>query len=66
MSGHIAQSLGDGLRIYFGYPHAHEDDAQKGYTSQLRDGGGSTPRPAAPGLWGAGAPGHSYRPRRGR
>jgi class 3 adenylate cyclase len=27
--GHIAQYLGDGLLIYFGYPHAHEDDAQR-------------------------------------
>src|SRR5215471_18342023 len=27
--GHIAQSLGDGLLVYFGYPHAHEDDAQR-------------------------------------
>jgi class 3 adenylate cyclase len=26
--GHIAQYLGDGLLIYFGYPRAHEDDAQ--------------------------------------
>ena len=25
--GHIAQYLGDGLLVYFGYPHAHEDDA---------------------------------------
>jgi len=25
--GHIAQLLGDGLLVYFGYPHAHEDDA---------------------------------------
>ncbi len=25
--GHIAQYLGDGLLIYFGYPAAHEDDA---------------------------------------
>src|SRR5262245_60557819 len=24
--GHIAQLLGDGLLIYFGYPQAHEDD----------------------------------------
>ena len=23
--GHIAQLLGDGLLVYFGYPHAHED-----------------------------------------
>ena len=28
-SGHIAQYLGDGLLIYFGYPQAHEDDAQR-------------------------------------
>src|SRR5262249_44727733 len=27
--GHIAQYLGDGLLIYFGYPVAHEDDAQR-------------------------------------
>ncbi|HUQ01319.1 MAG TPA: AAA family ATPase [Kofleriaceae bacterium] len=24
--GHVAQHLGDGLMIYFGYPRAHEDD----------------------------------------
>jgi class 3 adenylate cyclase len=27
--GHIAQYLGDGLLIYFIYPQAHEDDAQR-------------------------------------
>jgi class 3 adenylate cyclase/tetratricopeptide (TPR) repeat protein len=27
--GHIAQYLGDGVLIYFGYPHAHEDDARR-------------------------------------
>jgi class 3 adenylate cyclase/predicted ATPase len=27
--GHIAQYLGDGLLIYFGYPVAHEEDAQR-------------------------------------
>jgi class 3 adenylate cyclase len=27
--GHIAQYLGDGLLVYFGYPVAHEDDAQR-------------------------------------
>jgi class 3 adenylate cyclase/tetratricopeptide (TPR) repeat protein len=26
--GHIAQYLGDGLLVYFGYPQAHEDEAQ--------------------------------------
>ena len=27
--GHIAQYLGDGLLVYFGWPRAHEDDAQR-------------------------------------
>jgi len=27
--GHIAQLLGDGLLVYFGYPQAHEDDPQR-------------------------------------
>jgi class 3 adenylate cyclase len=27
--GHTAQFLGDGLLVYFGYPKAHEDDAQR-------------------------------------
>jgi len=27
--GYIAQHLGDGLLVYFGYPAAHEDDAQR-------------------------------------
>jgi class 3 adenylate cyclase len=27
--GHMAQYLGDGLLIYFGWPVAHEDDAQR-------------------------------------
>jgi class 3 adenylate cyclase len=27
--GHIAQYLGDGLLVYFGYPLAHEDDVQR-------------------------------------
>ncbi len=41
--GHIAQLLGDGLLVYFGYPHAHEDDAQRavhaglGMLAALRD-----------------------------
>ena len=27
--GHIAQYLGDGLLVYFGYPQAYEDDAHR-------------------------------------
>jgi class 3 adenylate cyclase len=33
--GHIAQYLGDGLLVYFGYPRAHEDDAQRAVTAGL-------------------------------
>src|SRR4029453_16666992 len=33
--GHIAQLLGDGLLVYFGYPHAHEDDAQRAVRAGL-------------------------------
>jgi TOMM system kinase/cyclase fusion protein len=33
--GHIAQYLGDGLLIYFGYPLAHEDDAQRAVRAAL-------------------------------
>jgi TOMM system kinase/cyclase fusion protein len=34
-NGHIAQYLGDGLLIYFGYPQAHEDDAQRAVRTAL-------------------------------
>jgi predicted ATPase/class 3 adenylate cyclase len=27
--GHVAQYLGDGLMVYFGWPRAHEDDARR-------------------------------------
>ena len=33
--GHIAQLLGDGLLVYFGYPRAHEDDAQRAVRTGL-------------------------------
>jgi class 3 adenylate cyclase/tetratricopeptide (TPR) repeat protein len=33
--GHIAQLLGDGLLVYFGYPMAHEDDAQRAIRAGL-------------------------------
>jgi class 3 adenylate cyclase len=33
--GHIAQYLGDGLLVYFGYPKAHEDEAQRAVRSGL-------------------------------
>jgi class 3 adenylate cyclase len=33
--GHIAQLLGDALLIYFGWPTAHEDDAQRAVHASL-------------------------------
>ena len=33
--GHIAQYLGDGLLVYFGYPQAHADDAQRAVRAGL-------------------------------
>ena len=33
--GHIAQYLGDGVLVYFGYPAAHEDDAVRAVRSGL-------------------------------
>ena len=33
--GHIAQHLGDGLLVYFGYPSAHEDDPRRGVAAAL-------------------------------
>jgi len=33
--GHVAQLLGDGVLVYFGYPRAHEDDAMRAVRSGL-------------------------------
>ena len=33
--GYIAQYLGDGLLVFFGYPRAHEDDAQRAVRAGL-------------------------------
>src|SRR5262245_5059626 len=33
--GHIAQHLGDGLLVYFGYPAAHEDEPQRAVRTGL-------------------------------
>jgi class 3 adenylate cyclase len=33
--GHVAQYLGDGLLVYFGYPSAHEDDARRAVRAGL-------------------------------
>jgi len=33
--GHVVQYLGDGLLVYFGYPQAHEDDAERAVRAGL-------------------------------
>jgi class 3 adenylate cyclase/tetratricopeptide (TPR) repeat protein len=33
--GYVAQYLGDGILVYFGYPQAHEDDAERATRSAL-------------------------------
>ena len=33
--GHVAQYLGDGLMTYFGWPRAHEDDAERAIRAAL-------------------------------
>jgi class 3 adenylate cyclase/predicted ATPase len=33
--GHVAQYLGDGVLVYFGYPSAHEDDAHRAVRAGL-------------------------------
>ena len=34
-AGHVGQFLGDGLVVYFGYPYAHEDDAERAARAAL-------------------------------
>ena len=33
--GHVAKYMGDGVLIYFGYPRAHEDDAERAVRAGL-------------------------------
>ncbi len=33
--GHVAQYLGDGILVYFGFPRAHEDDAERAIRAAL-------------------------------
>jgi len=33
--GHLAQFMGDGVMVYFGYPQAHEDDAERAVRAGL-------------------------------
>jgi len=46
--GHIAQYLGDGVLVYFGYPVAHEDGAQRAVAATGQEG--RSPQAAGGGL----------------
>ena len=35
IGGHVAQFLGDGVLAYFGWPRAHEDEAERAVRSAL-------------------------------
>src|SRR5205823_3594409 len=36
LCGFIAKFMGDGVLVYFGYPHAHEDDAERAVRAGLK------------------------------
>ena len=36
LGGFIAKFMGDGVLVYFGYPHAHEDDAERAVRAALK------------------------------
>src|SRR5262245_46406717 len=36
LGGFIAKFMGDGVLVYFGYPHAHEDDAQRAVRAGMK------------------------------
>ena len=36
LGGFIAKFMGDGVLVYFGYPHAHEDDAERAVRAGLK------------------------------
>src|SRR6516225_2293380 len=47
--GFIAKYMGDGILVYFGYPQAHEDDAERAVRAGLKIVAIPRPVPAAPG-----------------
>ena len=45
--GFVAKYMGDGVLAYFGYPRAHEDDAERAVRAGLADRRGGRPRSSA-------------------
>ena len=62
--GFVAKYMGDGVLVYFGYPQAHEDDAERAVRAGLAviEAVGRLPAPAG----SAGAGRHRHRAGRGR
>ena len=48
LGGHIARYMGDGLLVYFGYPTAHEDDADRAVRAGLEIVAAAAALPALP------------------
>jgi class 3 adenylate cyclase len=46
--GNVAKYMGDGILCYFGYPHAHEDDAERAIRAGLAICKGVGAIPASP------------------
>jgi class 3 adenylate cyclase len=49
VDGFVAKYMGDGVLAYFGYPQAHEDDAERAVRAGLQIVTTARPVPAAPG-----------------
>ena len=62
--GFVAKYMGDGVLAYFGYPQAHEDDAERAVRAGLQIVTTARPVPAAPGGETAGPCRYCHRSRR--
>ena len=66
--GFVAKYMGDGVLIYFGYPQAHEDDAERAVRAGLElvaaVGGSEDPRAPADARWHRNGTGGRRRPDR--
>ena len=64
--GHVAKYMGDGVLAYFGWPRAHEDDAERAIRAGLAIVDARPRPPAATGPAAAGAHRHRHGPGGGR